>query len=109
MLAPEPAGAIISERLQDVYLTGGWPIAVVLFFREHPDGGPQPITSRHLRLDLKAAIRHAESSFRRKLGSHDRIQVHTIILGALRVRQAGVPVAESAIGATVRAFAILTR
>jgi len=49
-------GVVVTTRLHDVNLTGARPWTVDGVGWQHPDGGPEPVTSWELRLDLDTSI-----------------------------------------------------
>ena len=115
-----------APALGNVDLAVGGPGAVLVRFRQHPDGGPQPLPDGHLGANLELAVGAAElpggtnparrpgerlallgRARRRDVillpgGDHQRAVLHRHVLGAARVElQFVVPPAGNAVGVPV--------
>lgn len=56
-------GVIVAARFHNVNFTRARPVTVDAVLGQHPDGGPKPVTSRQLGLDLDAAILDGGTKF----------------------------------------------
>lgn len=62
-------GWVVASGLNDIDLTGSWPLAIVVLSWEHPDSWPEPVTLWQLGLNLNSAVLEVEGSHRSESGA----------------------------------------